>query len=95
MAHHTVWFKSWARDMVEEMVQFPLFITLSFRFVLLALLALLALLSFTRADVSLRAAHGHRYACVMLRPLKKRRGESQPKVPQFIAEQPGEDWEPY
>ena len=30
-----------------------------------------------------------------LRPLKKKRGASQPKVPQYIREQPGQEWEPY
>ena len=36
-----------------------------------------------------------RYAILMLRPLKKRKGGLEPKVPQYILEQPGEEWEPY
>ena len=42
-----------------------------------------------------RRQGGRRYACVWLRPLKKRGGQRQPKVPQYILEQPGEEWEPY
>ena len=39
--------------------------------------------------------NGRRYACVWLRPLKKKRGANQPKIPQYVREQPGQEWEPY
>lgn len=41
----------------------------------------------TRADVSFQETHsGRRYAILWLRPLKKKRGRNEPKVPQYIAE---------
>ena len=40
-----------------------------------------------RDDLTFRtSAAGRRYAVLMLRPLKKKKGQSQPKVPQIIAE---------
>lgn len=54
------------------------------------------LASVRRSDLQFGAdGRGRRFACVWLRPLKKRRGQSTPKVPQYILEQPGEEWEPY
>jgi hypothetical protein len=53
-----------------------------------------------RKDLQFRRAcgkgKGRRYAVLWLRPLKKRRGQAQPKLPQFIVEQAEpEEWEPY
>jgi hypothetical protein len=54
------------------------------------------LASVARSDLSFeRDGKGHQYAVLWLRPLKKRAGQAQPKVPQYIAEQPGQEWEPY
>ena len=45
---------------------------------------------------ALKQGKGRRYAVLWLRPLKKRRGQAQPKLPQFIVEQEQpEEWEPY
>ena len=47
-------------------------------------------------DLQLRAAAGgRRYAILWVRPLKKQRGQQQPKLPQYFSEQPDELWEPY
>lgn len=48
----------------------------------------------TRRRGAWQDSRGRRYACIWLAPLKKR-GASTAKVPQYILEQPGEDWEPY
>ena len=53
------------------------------------------LAAITRADLQFKRMKGRRYAILWVAPLKKRRGQQQQKLPQFIAEQPGEDWEPY
>ena len=52
--------------------------------------------SINREDLKFRRAHGRRYAVLWIRPLKKKRGQQHPKLPQFIAEQAEpEEWEPY
>ena len=43
----------------------------------------------TRADLTFHVNAGHRYAVLMLRPLKKRGAATQPKVPQYIAQHDG------
>ena len=49
-----------------------------------------------RCDLSFHVTgKGERYAQLLIRPLKKSGGDSHPKIPQFIAEKPGEPWEPY
>jgi hypothetical protein len=49
-----------------------------------------------REDLQFRRVHGRRYAVLWLRPLKKKRGQQHPKLPQFVAEQAEpEEWEPY
>ena len=49
-----------------------------------------------RSDLRfMRDGRGRRYAELWLRPLKKRGGAAQAKVPQYILERPGEEWEPY
>ena len=53
------------------------------------------LASVRRSDLSFHTTRGRRYACVWLRPLKKKAGALQPKVPQYILEQPGEQWDTY
>ena len=52
----------------------------------------------TKGDVEFKVNNrtGRRYAILWLQPLKKRRGEAEPKLPQFIQEQANpEEWEPY
>ena len=52
----------------------------------------------TKGDLEFKTSKrtGRRYAIVWLQPLKKRRGEAEPKLPQFIQEQATpEEWEPY
>ena len=44
-----------------------------------------------RGDLTFHTSHGRRYARLMIRPLKKAGGPTQPKVPQYIAEQSPED----
>ena len=54
------------------------------------------LASVKKSDLSFHITRsGKRYARLWLRPLKKKRGALEPKIPQFIAERPGEEWEPY
>jgi len=49
-----------------------------------------------RSDLTFHTSkEGKRYAQLMWQPLKKKSGSLQPKVPQYIAEQPGEAWQPY
>ena len=43
----------------------------------------------TRADLSFGTAHGRRYACLMLRPIKRRNGEHGGKVPIIFEEGDG------
>ena len=43
----------------------------------------------TRADLSFGSAHGRRYACLMLRPIKRRNGEHGDKVPILFVEGDG------
>lgn len=50
----------------------------------------------TRADLSFSStASGRRYAMLMLRPLKKARGQAQPKIPQYIVEHDGKGSDAY
>ena len=52
----------------------------------------------TRGDLEFGRSKrtGRRYAVIWLRPLKKKRGAAQPKLPQFIQEQRRpQEWEPY
>ena len=51
--------------------------------------------SIARGDLQFRRMKGRRYAILWVTPLKKRQGQRQPKLPQYISEQPGEEWEPY
>ena len=52
--------------------------------------------SINRGDLAFRRVHGRRYAVLWIRPLKKKRGQQHPKLPQFVAEQEQpEEWEPY
>ena len=52
--------------------------------------------SVRRSDLRFkRDGRGRRYAELWLQPLKKRNGAAQAKVPQYILERPGEEWEPY
>ena len=47
-------------------------------------------------DLQFSVARGRRLATLWIRPLKKKRGQQQPKLPQYIAEQEDEgDWQPY
>lgn len=50
-----------------------------------------------RSDVQFKTARGggRRYVIVWVQPLKKRGDQARQKLPQFIAERPGEEWEPY
>ena len=52
----------------------------------------------TKGDLEFKVSKrtGRKYAILWLQPLKKRRGEAEPKLPQFIQEQvEPADWEPY
>ena len=49
----------------------------------------------SRADLTFGESNGRRWACVMLRPLKKRGKRAAPKVPQFIEEHDGEGSDAY
>ena len=47
-------------------------------------------------DLQFSSARGRRLATIWIRPLKKKRGQQQPKLPQYVAAQESEgDWQPY